>query len=339
MPRLLFFTLLLIIPTSGISQTPTLLNEYSSPISNKNYKIGDSILIGVPNYAKNETFLYKNVFIEQRNLSYFDQVMENLSKHQGVIEKIYSNQDHVRSEFKNSVVFEIKIKGHANLFIPIDKAIISKEVVVFPNPNSSLEYLPFNDQTATILQIKAGKLSPETAMLTYMEKLETKKYEEWKNDEFLYQAEKEQYIRVVDSILKMVSIGDTLILILPVEMGDYDFDSNSFPVVETFSKFGETVAFVFSNEKMTFKNYAEFSTIPVPRNKAEFLAKSSTKSYIGTQSVYVLLRVKVADVLLSEQRGGMNIGSNIRNVVDYFFSIVDMDCVDSEALEYNYLGE
>lgn len=338
MQRQLFFALLLLTPLSGFSQT-TLLNEYLSPISNINYKVGDSMKIGVPNYAKNETFLYKNVFIEQRNLSYFDQVMENLSKQQGVIEKIYSNQDHVRSEFKNSVVFEIKINGHANLFLPIDKAILSKEVVVFPYSNSTLKHLPFNAQTATILQIKAKKLSQEAAMLAYVEKLEPKKFEEWKNNEFQYQAEKEQYIREVDSVLEIVSIGDTLILILPVEIGDYNFDSNSFPVVETFSKFGETVAFVFSNEKMTFKNYTDFSTIPVPRNKAEFLAKSSTKSYIGTRSVYVILHVKVADVLLSVQRGGVNLGSNIRNVVDYSFSIVDMDCVDSEALEYNYLGE
>lgn len=323
---------------SGFSQTSTLLNEYLSPISNINYKVGDSIIIGVPNRSKNDIFVYKNVFIDKAIWGSIVNVSYNLSKEKGIIVKISSYEDHFIYEFKNSIVFELRMEGFDNLFIPIDKAILSKEVVLFPNPNSTSEHLPFNFQTANILQINAKKLSPESAMLTYIEKLEPKKFQEWKNNEFLYETQKEKYINDVDSVLQIVNIGDTFILVLPVELGSYNFDSNSFPVVESFSKFGETVEFALSKDKLSFLNFTNYTSIPVPRNKAEYFANTCSTSYHGTRSAFVILYIEATGIIFSEEQGGINIGSNIRNVVEYSLSIIDLSCVDSEALYYNYLG-
>ncbi len=335
---ILILILISLVSINGFSQEPVSLGEYSSTISKKRYRIGDSIQIGVANYSKNGFYRYKNVFVSEKGWTGYRIVTKDLSYKKGVISKIYSNKDHQKREFSNSVVFEVSIDSFDNVFIPIEKAITSKEVVVFPNAITSNKHLPFNAQTSVMLIINSKKLNKEDAMLEYVERLEPKKYAEWKNNEFLFESEKEQYIQEVDSVLSLVTIGDTFTLILPVELGDYNFDSNTFPVIQTYTKYGKTVDFPFSKEKFIFSNYSKFSKVHVDKERAEYFAKSMNKSYQGTRSAIVILNVRADKVVETQKEGGLNIGSSLFDVQEFTFHIVDQTCVDSEALQYNFLG-
>lgn len=337
MTKQLYTILLFVFPFIGFSQDVELLKEYTSPISKTTFRLGDSITVGVASYSKNGNYRYKSIFVTEKGWSGYNSLTENLSYKSGVVVNIYSNQHHNHQAFKNAVVCELAIDNHANVFIPIDDAILSKEIVVFPN-SKPIKYPAFDNRVSTILLIKSKKLNREDAMLKYVNKIEPEKYEEWNNNEFKYESEKNQYMVDVDSIFKQVNTKDTFTLILSVELNDYQFETNSFPVAQTITKYGKTVEFPLSSDKLIFSNFSEFSNIPAPRQQAEYFANSTTKSYDGKRSAIVILEVRLDKVLTTQRESGLNIGSNVYDVNEFSFTIVQLSCVDSDKFYYNYLG-
>lgn len=321
------------------SQDFELIESYSSPISAKTYVVGDSITIGNPEYNRNGSVYYTNVLqLVENNWDPYSKLNQDLSNNTAVIQKIYSNKENTIREFRNSVVLEVVTTENKTLFIPIDKALSSKEVIVYPNYVEIDGLLPFNSQNATILSIKSENLSKEEAMLKYIYKMDSKKYDEWKNNEFVYEKEKASYINTIDSLFSTVDQKDTMVIILPVSLGSYSFEKGSFPVIESFQKYSKKVNFAFSNEYLSFVNFTNFSEVIVSKDRAEYFANSTKKQYDDTRPAFVIIKSTLEDLSIQEKSGGMNIDDRPTITINYSFKIFEMHCVDHSALYYNYLG-
>lgn len=328
-----------------LSQDFELIDSYLSPISAKTYLIGDSITIGNPEYNRNGSVNYSNVLHykkERLNSLYsklsYSHLNQDLSNNTAVIQKIYSNKENEVREFRNSVVLEVITTENKTLFIPIDKALISKEVIVYPNFLEIDGLLPFNNQNATILAIKSENLSKEETMLKYIYKTNQKKFNEWKENEFTYEKEKISYINTIDSLFSTVDQKDTMVIILPVSLGSYSFEKGSFPVVESIQKYSKKVNFAFSNEYLSFVNFSNFSEVIVSKDRAEYFVNSTKKQYDETRTAFVIIKATLEDLSIQEKSGGMNIDDRPTITIDYSFKITELHCVDHSALYYNYLG-
>lgn len=331
---ILAFTALMMINFTSFSQE--LLESYVSPISKMTYATGDTIIIGsgglLNQWSSNRR--YSSVFEYQENGDYYSVIKEDQSNKKTVIEKIFSVKEHANNSFKNKVVFRVELENGSKLFVPIEAAIKSKEIVVYQNLLDTKDYSSFSNETTVILEIKEQGLSKESAMLSYIEKIDNEKFREWKADEFLYENEKEQYIARIDSLLGTVGIEDTMILVLPVSLNDYNFEKNTFPVANGVMQYGKR----FSN--LEFSNYEDYTSISVPKDRAQFFAATTEKSYKGKRSAYVILAVTIDDLKITEYvSSGMNVGSNKpQKKASYTLSILELHCVDNSALFYNYLG-
>lgn len=323
----------------SLSQDYELLENYHSPISAKNYTIGDSITIGSPAYNKNETVLYTNIFqVSENKWDRYINLNKDFSKNIAIVQKIYSNKENTITEFRNSVVLEVITQDGSKFFIPIDKAISSKEIIVYPNEVDMDGYLPFNKQNATILAIKAQNLSNEQAMLEFIKRMNSNKYDEWKNNEFVYEKEKTRYLHTTDSLFATVSKQDTILIVLPANLGNYSFDKESFPIVETFQKYSKKINFALSNESLTFVNFNDFSSVNVSKDRAEYFANSTKKTYEETRPAFVIIKTTLENLTVEEKSGGMNFDDRPKKTINYEFKIIELHCVDHSVLYYNYIG-
>jgi len=327
----------LMISLISYSQDFELIESYYSPISVRSYSIGDTIIIGRPNYKRERDVSYSNILkYQERNWNQYSKVNQDLSKKNAIIKKIYSNKENNVSEFSNSVVLEVIVQDGSIVFIPIDKALISKEIVVFPNSTERFNNIPFNEKNAMILKIKAEKLKNEAAMIEYVKGVEPEKYNEWKENEFIYEKEKDRNIYRIDSLLKTVNVLDTMIIVLPTELGGYLFKNESFPIIGNILKYSKTLR--FSNEYLTFVNFADFSSVNSSKERAEFFVNTNSKTYDGTRQAVVILKAKLESVLFKIESGGFNVDSSTNKIFDFKFKIIELVCVDNFELYYNYIG-
>lgn len=175
-------------------------------------------------------------------------------------------------------------------------------------------------------------------MNSYIEKTNPQKYSEWNDNEFVYHREKESFLDSINKLLQDTDLGDTMILILPMELGDYSFKTGEFPVVQSYYKYSESIYYPLSKERFNFVNFSQFSSIKVPEKKAEFFASTTQKSYEGTRSAYAILKIIPIEVKSELKTGGMNLGSSEYRMTEYNFKILELHCVDSPSLYYNYIG-
>jgi hypothetical protein len=317
------------------SQDFKLIENYTSKISNINYKIGDSIVIGKP-LTRGKNLRYENILV--LNNQQFQNLNEDFSNNVGVIEKIYSNNYNSNYNFNNSIVFELKIKDKPNTFVPIDKAIISKEIVIYELNFSPDKFKSFNKSNSTILKINNSKLTEEQAMLFYYKENNQETYNELKGNEFYYQKNKEKYIKYVDSLKKTVKNTDTLVLILPTKLGKYNFEKKEFPIVEQSMSYGKKFETIFSNEILDFENYINFSSVKSEFENAEFFSNSTNLEFDDTRKANVILLVTFSKISFSE-KSGLNIdGLEYNSKIHLQLNIKKLYCVDSNSFYYNFIG-
>lgn len=330
---LLFF--LFIGTTLCISQTEV-IESYDSPLAGKTYVIGDTITIGEKQYAHqyggSEYYSFMFEFVEDGE--YYSAVSNDLKEKRAVIDKIFEIEDHPYNRFEDKTVIRIKTNDGKSYFIPVEDAIKAKEFVVYENKVDFNGLAPFNNELVVLLKIKNKTLSGEQAMRYYIEELDPDKFRAWKKDEFLYEEEKNEYIRNVDSLSATVDAKDTFVIVLPAMLNDYNFETNSFPFhqgVQAYSK-------KYGN--FDFINYLDFNSLEVPKERAHFYAKTNEKSYTGKRKAFVMLKVIIDDMeIVKKKSSGMNLGgSEVTEEANFSIRILELHCVDNEALFYNYLG-
>lgn len=334
----LFLLQFILIPVACIGQDYTMLDKYSSPISSLTYTIGDNVTIGKASNTSS-TLLYSQVLIETRKpYKSFTKVNFDLSKRTGTIQKIFSNQKSMVSEFSNSVVLEIRLNADTTVFIPIDKALKAKEVVVFTWDFYADNYTEYSEETSTLIDINNQKLGKEEAMLHYLKKHDIAIYNELKSNEFTYEKKKATYINYVDSLRNSIDLSDTFLIILPVQLGKYNFDKGTFPIVEAPMNFGPSYNDVFSGQILEFDNFNQFASINSNREKAEFFANSTNLKYGDIRQAYVIALIQFKNITYSE-KSGLNIdGPSKSKITHLHFNIRKLFCVDNTAFYYNLIG-
>ena len=162
---------------SLFSQEAEKLKKYQSVVSKHIYSKGDTIVVGEP--GKNvfrAQKKYTGIFVkDKKNVCGFSELDSVISGSTCVIKNILSFQEHCTFEFKNSVVFELQGPNNRSLYMPIDKALQAKELIVFTNPakTSGIDWL--DERTMLLLNLEQFKGNSEENALMYCKLLDPQK--------------------------------------------------------------------------------------------------------------------------------------------------------------------
>lgn len=319
-----------------------MLNDYSSPVSNMTYKIGDTITIGKSSYSNTNysNYSYSEVYYPTRNsFSGYNNVNFNVSNRKGTVQKIYSNQANQFSPFSNAVVIELKLNADTSVFFPVDKAINAKEIVVFPLDFNPSNYTQYKGETTTLLNIINQKISKEDAMLMYFKTHEKEKYDQMMSNEFVFEKNKINYVNYVDSLIKSIDLKDTFFIVLPVKLGKYNFDLKSFPIIPSFMNFGNSYKDVLSNQTIEFDNFNQFQSINSTMENAEFFANTTMVEYNDLRQAYVIVLIQYKNTTYTDVSSGMNLNAPSKSTVtELHFNICKLLCSDNKAIYYNFVG-
>ena len=131
-----------------------------------------------------KTKQYTAVFVrDQKNVCGYTELDSVITGTKCVIKNILSYQEHCTFEFKNSVVFELQGPDNKALFIPIEKALQAKELIVFTNPNEAKGMNLLDERTAFLLSLNQFKESSEDHALKYCKLTDPKKGKKMRRSE------------------------------------------------------------------------------------------------------------------------------------------------------------
>ena len=338
MRNILILILLLIGSADRLfSQEAEKLKKYQSTVSKFTYSKGDTIVVG--DIAKNVFTTkqkYTGIFVkDKKNVCGFTELDSVISGSKCVIKNILSFQEHCTFEFKNSVVFELQGPNNKTLFMPIEKALQAKELIVFTNPNTwkGIDYL--DDRTIFLLNLEYSKGTSEDNALKYCRLADPVKGKTFDFNPEAFEKEKAEWVKKLDQARKEVRLKDTFIIRVPVYLNKYIFEKGEFLVFDNPEAYGSKPLKYASDSKVLFDNYKSFSTIRAAKPQADFFLNVNTPDYNGNRKTYGEIKAvctsinKDPKVLVTPDNPGINI---------LHFTILEMAVVDSENQTYNYVG-
>ena len=323
---------------SLFSQEAEKLKKYQSVVSKHIYSKGDTIVVGEP--GKNvfrAQKKYTGIFVkDKKNVCGFSELDSVISGSTCVIKNILSFQEHCTFEFKNSVVFELQGPNNRSLYMPIDKALQAKELIVFTNPakTSGIDWL--DERTMLLLNLEQFKGNSEENALMYCKLLDPQKGKQYELNLNQFEKEKTEWIKKLDEARKQVRMKDTFLISLPAYLGKYAFDKGEFQIIDNPAAYGSKALKVSRDNKFLFENYKSFTTIKSAKENADFFLNVNTPDYNGNRKAYALIKVVCTSITKEPVPGGAtpeNPGNSI-----FHLTILEISMVDSEDQNYNYIG-
>ncbi|MDR0801706.1 DUF4852 domain-containing protein [Fluviicola sp.] len=314
------------------------LKKYQSPVSQRIYSKGDTILVG--DMAKNvfsSAKKYAAIFVkDKKNVCGYRELDSVIAGTPCVIRNILSFKEHCTFEFKNAVVFELQGPDNRTLFMPVDKALQVKEVIVFPNPikNAGIEIL--DERTVFLLNLEQAKGISADYALKYCKLIDPEKGRAYNQNPALFEKEKKEWIQKLDAARKITRIKDTFLIALPVYLSKFSFDKGEFQVVDDPLIYGSKALKVTTDSKLLFDNYKSFTSIRSTKDNADFFLNVTTSDYNGNRKAYAQIKAICTTITKEPVPGGAtaeNPGSNILH-----FTILEMIILDSDNPDYNYIG-
>ncbi|MDF3026988.1 MAG: hypothetical protein K0S23_1295 [Fluviicola sp.] len=335
---LLLILLFVVSLPSLFAQEAEKLKKYQSAVSKHTYSKGDTIIVGEPGKnvfsAKKK---YSGIFVkDKKNVCGYSELDSVISGSMCVIKNILSFQEHCTFEFKNSVVFELQGPNNRIVYMPIDKALQAKELIVFTSPvkTSGTEWL--DEQNMFLLNLEQSKGSSADNALRYCKLTDPRKGKEYELNLNQFEKEKNEWIKKLDVARKQVRMKDTFLLSLPAYLGKYAFDKGEFLIVDNPAAYGSKALKVSSDNKVLFDNYKSFSSIRSAKENADFFLNVNTPDYNGNRKAYALIKVICTSITKEPVPGGAtpeNPGNNI-----FHLTILEISMTDSENQDYNYIG-
>jgi hypothetical protein len=334
------FLLLLLFAGSAHSffaQEAEKLKKYQSTVSKHTYSKGDTIIVGET--GKNVFSAQKKyaaIFIkDKKNVCGYRELDSVISGTPCIIRNILSFKEHCTFEFKNSVVFELQGPNNHTLYMPIDKALQAKELIVFTNPakTSTTDWL--DEKNVFLLNLEQFKGSSADNALKYCKIVDPRKGKQYDLNANQFDKEKTEWVKKLDSARKKVHLRDTFLISLPAYLGKYSADKGEFQVVDDPSVYGSKPLKYTSDSKIQFDNFKNFNTLKSPRENADFFLNVNTPDYNGNRKAYAKIKVictsvtKDPTVAITADNPGINI---------LHLTVIEISMVDSENQQYNYIG-
>lgn len=314
------------------------LKKYQSPVSKRVYAKGDTILIGEP--AKNifsSTRKYAGIFVkDKRNVCGYRELDSVITGTPCTIKNLLSFKEHCTFEFKNAVVAELQGPNNQTWFMPIDKALQLKEVIVFPNPvkRDGIEVL--DERTVFLLNLEQSKGTSADNALKYCKLVNPEKGKAYEQNPSLFEKEKKEWIQKLDAARKVTHLKDTFLISLPAYLGKFSFDKGEFQLVDNPLMYGSKALKVTTDSKVLFDNYKSFTSIRSAKENADFFQNVTTPDYNANRKAYAQIRAICTSITKEPVVGGAtaeNPGNNILH-----FTILEISILDSESPDYNFVG-
>ncbi len=339
MRHLVLFILLFTASASAIfAQEAEKLKKYQSAVSKHTYSRGDTIIVGET--GKNVFSAekkYAAVFVkDKKNVCGYKELDSVISGTPCVIKNILSFKEHCTFEFKNSVVFEVQGPDNRTLYLPIDKALQSKEVIVFTNPVKPAAINWLDEKAVFLLNLEQFKGSSADNALKYCKIVDPKKGKMYDLDMTRFEKDKPEWTKKLDAARKQVHFRDTFYVSLPAYLGKYAFDKGEFQIVDDPSVYGSKPLKYTSDSKIQFDNFKTANTLKSAKENADFFLNVNTPDYNGNRKAYAKIKVictsvsKDPTVLVTADNPGINI---------LHLTVLEISMVDSENQQYNYIGK
>nr|WP_294860591.1 DUF4852 domain-containing protein [uncultured Fluviicola sp.] len=322
---------------SIFAQEAEKLKRYQSTVSKHTYSKGDTIVVGETGKnvfsAKKK---YTGIFIkDKKNVCGYRELDTVITGSQCIIKNILSFQEHCTFEFKNSVVFELQGPNNWTLYMPIEKALQAKELIVFTSPKTwkGIDFL--DDRTIFLLNLEYSKGTSADNAFKYCKLTDPVNAKTYEFNLDLFEKEKAGWIKKLDLARKQVNLKDTFIIRVPVYLNKYAFDKGEFQVFDNPEAYGSKPLKYASDSKVLFDNYKAFSTIKAAKLNADFFLNVNVADYNGNRKAYGEIKAvctsinKDPTVPVTADNPGINI---------LHFTILEILVVDSENQNYNYVG-
>lgn len=335
------FLLILLFVTSiypSLAQEAGKLKKYQSTVSKHTYSKGDTIIVGETGKNVFSTKKkYTGIFVkDKKNVCGYSELDSLISGSACTIKNILSFGEHCTFEFKNSVVFELQGPNNRILYMPIEKALQAKELIVFTNPAKTAGVDWLDERTMFLLNLEQSKGSSADNALKYCKLTDPQKGKQYELNLNQFEKEKNEWIKKLDVARKQVHMKDTFLISLPAYLGKYAFDKGEFQIVDNPAAYGSKALKVSSDNKVLFDNYKSFTSIRSAKENADFFLNVNTPDYNGNRKAYAQIKAICTSITKEPVPGGAtaeNPGNNI-----FHLTILEISMVDSENQNYNYIG-
>lgn len=334
--RYSFLCAFLVLPVCGLGQIGDRLDFVTCQISAKNYKEGDTLIIGKNFYGE----YYSTIYKKNPNDRFYSAVREKLSEKRLVINGVYQvpkSSYNMPMSFIGKTVIAARTEDNVEYLIDFDEATKKKELVVYPVTFDPKGLLPFDIKATSILIAKRKGFDSSQSFKFYMERAEQSEFQKMKKDEFYARREGPRYAAIVDSLMKIRTLKDTFLVILPVALGPYDFQRSHFPIMDVVMRFHQNVKFL-GGENLKFSNFSSFNAIPTSMERAEFFSKLTPLNSYGFREANVLIKAVLEKVELVTSYNYNNVGSAKSEDAHFTFKILEVHAVDSKHFWYNWIG-
>jgi hypothetical protein len=339
MRHLLFLILLFTLPINSIfAQEAEKLKKYQSTVSKQIYSKGDTLVVG--EMGKNVFSAkkkYTGLFIrDKKNVCGFRELDSVISGSSCIIKNILSFQEHCTFEFKNSVVFELQGPSNQILYMPIEKALQAKELIVFKNPTATAGFEMLDERTIFLLNLEQFKGASAENALKYCKIVDPAKGKAYELNLSAFEKEKKEWIQKLDAARKEIHLKDTFFIYLPAYLSKYAFDKGEFQIVDNPAVYGSKALKYSGDNKIIFDNYKNFTTLKAVKENADFYLNVNTSDYNGNRKAFAQIKVICTSIVKEPVPGGAtpeNPGFNI-----FHLTILELSMVDSENQNYNYIG-
>lgn len=319
--------------SSFFAQEPEKLKKYESITTKRVFTKGDTLLIGDPGKnAFSTQKKYFGIFVkDKRNVCGYSELDSVMKGAHFVIKNITKYTEHCSFEFRNNVVFELLGSNNQLIYMPIEKTLQSKELVVFPNTVKTEKYEQLNDRSVFILTMNAVDQSADFAF-KYCRTTDFEKSKYYDNNPSQFEKDKNEWVKKLDQARKQIKVKDTFWITIPVYVGAFIHDKNEFKLADIPGNYGSKAINLNLDTKMIFENYAAFNSIKSTKNQADFFQNTNTPDYNGNRKAYLQVKAVCNSVLKEVSSGPTGVLNTLR------FSIIEMHAVDLESMEYNYIG-
>ena len=259
------------------------------------------------------------------------------SYHSSISDVVYKIGDTLTIGTLGNDLTELKSKGYSTLYsindngeyfrlkkdLSREKAIIDS---IYAQDKSSNK--AFKGKTVFQLRLLIGLI----VYVNIDDAIKEKEIVVFANDDYL------KGFRSLDTKMKTelssINSRDTMYVVLPVYLKDYNFEKNIFPV--TYSETG----YARKTPRIVFLNFDDFSSIPISKERAEFFEAANELTPMGTRSALVAVMFVVDKIEsvepITDHFDRMN--EKIENNIVFHVSIKGLHCLDHSSLYYNYLG-
>lgn len=341
--------LLLLLPTLALSQKFQKSELPYTSSSGKVYHVGDTIVIGSPADFSNQFSYY---FMGNKLTS----TVSAVTTHK-VGEEVKTYDKRYRGEIIKQ--FRIYPDGDTyvvtnktfNYLINIEKGLETGEILT-PKLMELINNKPtvFSDSIAYLAYLKRKENINTENVKEFLFLFDRKKYNSVREDEFAFHSQMKETHLFLNEAINEIDVSKTYFIKFKNEIGNFDFDSHSFPLAwdgngaqilnNTWSSFvPEDInksGIKLTDLRVYFSNYKDFKHLPLSIEKAQHLI-NHRKSSSGNvdRNVYMIVQFKIEKLVDKED---FEHALKLKGDNYLICEIQRIDFFEDDQILYNYLN-